>query len=268
MFGNCPSALICCLMDYLKEVEGKRVHDPLGRKMSKSERRILVPGPVIVGAGPSGLAVAACLKERGISSLILERENCIASLWNLKTYDRLHLHLPKEHCELPLMPFPPDFPRYPTKHQFLNYLEAYAKRFDIRPFFNKTVVSAEFDPRSRLWQVKTRGFKKEEEIVYQCQWLIVATGENAEEVVPEIQGMNEFAGPIIHTSSYKSGDSYRGKRVLVVGCGNSGMEVCLDLCNHNAFPSLAVRDSVSILKLSHIPYSLYIHKSKASSKNS
>ncbi|CBI28073.3 unnamed protein product, partial [Vitis vinifera] len=234
-------------MDYLKEVEGKRVHDPLGRKMSKSERRILVPGPVIVGAGPSGLAVAACLKERGISSLILERENCIASLWNLKTYDRLHLHLPKEHCELPLMPFPPDFPRYPTKHQFLNYLEAYAKRFDIRPFFNKTVVSAEFDPRSRLWQVKTRGFKKEEEIVYQCQWLIVATGENAEEVVPEIQGMNEFAGPIIHTSSYKSGDSYRGKRVLVVGCGNSGMEVCLDLCNHNAFPSLAVRDSVHVL---------------------
>ena len=243
-------------MDYLKEVEGKRVHDPLAQKM---RRIIRVAVPVIVGAGPSGLAAAACLKERGLPSLVLERENCLASLWQLKTYDRLRLHLPKEHCELPLMPFPSDFPTYPTKDQFLNYLEAYAKRFDIRPLFNKTVVCAEYDHRSRLWQVTTLGAEKEEETVYLCQWLIVATGENAEEVVPEIPGMNEFAGPIIHTSLYKSGHSYHGKKVLVVGCGNSGMEVCLDLCNHNAFPSLVVRDSVSILKLSHILYPLNIY---------
>lgn len=235
-------------MDYLKEVEGKRVHDPLAQNMSRSGRHIRVPVPVIVGAGPSGLAVAACLKERGLPSLVLERENCLASLWQLKTYDRLRLHLPKEYCQLPLMPFPPDFPTYPTKHQFLSYLEAYAERFDIRPLFNKTVLSAEYDHRSSLWQVSTQGAGKEEMTFYQCQWLIVATGENAEEVVPEIPGMDEFSGPIVHTSLYKSGHSYSGKKVLVVGCGNSGMEVCLDLSNHNAFPSLVVRDSVSILK--------------------
>lgn len=241
------------LMDYLKEVEGKRVHDHFTNNMAISRSRcIWVPGPVIVGAGPSGLATAACLKERGVPSLILERSNCIASLWQLKTYDRLRLHLPKQFCELPLMPFPSNFPTYPTKQQFLAYLEAYAKHFGLAPVFNNTVVSAEFDPRCGFWRIKTLGLKQEE-TEYVCQWLIVATGENAEEVVPDIEGMNQFEGPILHTSSYKTGELFRGKSVLVVGCGNSGMEVCLDLCNYNARPSMVVRDSVSIPNLSLIP---------------
>jgi indole-3-pyruvate monooxygenase len=231
-------------MDYLKELEGKRAHDPHNQKMAKP-RCIWVPGPVIVGAGPSGLATAACLKQRGVPSLILERADCIASLWQQKTYDRLRLHLPKQFCELPLMPFPNNFPTYPTKQQFLAYLKAYADSFDIKPVFNKTVVSAELDHRCPFWRVKTRGLKNEE-AEYASQWLIVATGENAESVVPQIEGMNEFGGPIVHTSAYKSGDMFSEKSVLVVGCGNSGMEVCLDLCNYNARPSLVVRDSVSI----------------------
>lgn len=229
-------------MDYLKELEGKRVHDPLGEKMAA--KSIWVRGPVIVGAGPSGLAAAACLKQRGVPSLIVERADCIASLWQQKTYDRLRLHLPKQFCELPLMPFPNNFPTYPTKQQFLAYLKAYADHFDIKPEFNKTVVSAELD--RRRWRVKTRGLKNEE-AEYVSQWLIVATGENAETVVPQIDGMNEFGGPIVHTSAYKSGDMFSEKSVLVIGCGNSGMEVCLDLCNYNARPSLVVRDSVHVL---------------------
>ncbi|XWS72020.1 hypothetical protein CRYUN_Cryun02cG0004700 [Craigia yunnanensis] len=202
--------------------------------------------PVIIGAGPSGLAAAACLKERGIPSLILERANCIASLWKLKTYDRLRLHLPRQFCELPLMPFPANFPTYPTKKQFAAYLESYKNHFGLDPVFNKTVVSAEFDHRCGFWRVRTLGLKQEE-TEYVSQWLIVATGENAKELVPHIEGMDDFGGPIVHTSSYKSGRLFRGKAVLVVGCGNSGMEVCLDLCDCNARPSLVVRDSVHVL---------------------
>ncbi|XP_002514307.2 indole-3-pyruvate monooxygenase YUCCA2 [Ricinus communis] len=234
-------------MEYMKEVEGKRIHDPFNKNMAISPSRcIWVPGAVIVGAGPSGLAASACLQERGVPSLILERANCIASLWQLKTYDRLRLHLPKKFCELPLMPFPSSFPTYPTKQQFLAYLEAYKEHFGIEPVFNSTVVNADFDHRCGFWRVKTLGMKQEES-EYVCQWLIVATGENAEEVVPDIEGMDSFEGPIIHTSSYKSGNLFRGKRILVVGCGNSGMEVCLDLCNYNARPSIVVRDSVHVL---------------------
>ncbi|KAI9106403.1 hypothetical protein K1719_021931 [Acacia pycnantha] len=242
-------------MDYcnVREIEGKQAHDPLfthkmsNNKSSSSLRRcVWVPGPVIVGAGPSGLAVAACLKEKGVPSVLLERSNCIASLWQLKTYDRLRLHLPKQFCELPLMGFPCDFPTYPTKQQFIDYLVSYADRFDIKPRFNETVKEAEFDSTLGFWRVRSES-KTGTTTEYVCRWLVVATGENAEAVMPEIEGAKEFGGPIKHTSLYKSGEELRGKRVLVVGCGNSGMEVCLDLCNHNARPSLVVRDAVHVL---------------------
>ncbi|KAL3650831.1 Indole-3-pyruvate monooxygenase YUCCA6 [Castilleja foliolosa] len=234
--------------DYLREIEGKTAHDPYcTNNIRKSKRCVWVPGPVIVGAGPSGLAAAACLKEKGVPSLIVERSSCIASLWQLKTYDRLRLHLPKHFCELPLMAFPEDFPTYPSKQQFVRYLEDYADRFGIRPVFNRRVVRAGFDRVLGFWRVETEGEEGEMGVEYVCRWLIAATGENAEAVVPAIEGMAEFGGNVVHTSGYKNGELYEGKRVLVVGCGNSGMEVCLDLCNHQASPALVARDAVHIL---------------------
>ena len=247
----------------LREIEGKLVHDPqrLNPKNSNTTRCILISGPLIVGAGPSGLAVAACLKKEGVPSLVLERSRCIASLWQCKTYDRLRLHLPKKFCELPLMPFPKDYPMYPTKKQFINYLEDYAKKFEINPVFNQTVENAEFDQTLGFWRVRTSttlcnsnnnsnnqgeaaGVEDSNITEYVCRWLVVATGENAEVVTPEFDGVNEFGSSILHTSLYKSGEEFRGKKVLVVGSGNSGMEVCLDLCHHDAMPTIVVRDTV------------------------
>lgn len=214
-----------------------------------ARRCVWVNGPVIVGAGPSGLAVGACLKEQGIPFVVLERADCIASLWQKRTYDRLKLHLPKQFCQLPKLPFPEHFPEYPTKKQFIDYLESYAKHFDINPQFNECVQSAKYDEACRLWRIKTVSTcgSIQSEVEYICQWLVVATGENAERVVPEIEGLKEFGGEIIHACEYKSGEKYRGKKVLVVGCGNSGMEVSLDLSNHNAKPSMVVRSTVHVL---------------------
>lgn len=82
--------------------------------------------------------------------------------------------------------------------------------------------------------------------VFVSRWLVVATGENAEPFVPEIFGMERFGGKrVVHTCGYKSGGEFRGERVLVVGCGNSGMEVSLDLCRHGAKPYMVVRNNVS-----------------------
>lgn len=207
-------------------------------KAMNSEKPVWIPGPVIIGAGPSGLAVAACLKERGVPFLILEKERCIGSLWTLKTYNRLQLHLPKETCKLPHVPFPPEVPAYPTKQQFISYLEAYAKHFAIEPMFRQEVQSAIYDARMGFWRVQSN------ESEFLCRWFIVATGENAEPVLPNIEGISDFKGSLIHTSRYKDGADFKGQKVLVVGCGNSGMEISLDLCNNDAQVSLAVRDKV------------------------
>ena len=78
-----------------------------------SRRCIWVNGPVTVGAGTSGLATAACLREQGVPYVVLEKADCIASLWQKRTYDRLKLHLPKQFWQLPKLPFPQEFPQYP-----------------------------------------------------------------------------------------------------------------------------------------------------------
>ncbi|KAL8158758.1 hypothetical protein V2J09_000295 [Rumex salicifolius] len=262
-------------MDYMKELESKRLHDHLHHhhnlkrtsvenKKDKTTslmcddnhsngpksvppRRVLFRGPIIIGAGPAGLAVAARLKQLGIPRLVLERSSCIASLWQLRTYDRLRLHLPKKFCELPDFPFPPDFPIYPTKQHFIAYLEAYAKHFGIKPVFGMTVVGAEFDVRWGMWRVAAVGDGETASTEYVSRWVVAATGENAEAVVPEVDGAEGFEGRVLHSSEYKCGEEFRGKRVLVVGCGNSGMEVSLDLWNHGASPSLVVRDTVHVL---------------------
>ncbi|XP_047076233.1 probable indole-3-pyruvate monooxygenase YUCCA5 [Lolium rigidum] len=180
-------------------------------------RRVSVDGPIIVGAGPSGLAVAASLGEEGMPFLMVEREDCIASLWQKRTYDRVKLHLPKHFCELPRMPFPDHYPEYPTRRQFIDYLVDYATKFDIKPEFNTTVLSAHYDNTSGLWHAQATSASGDQ-MEYIGRWLVVATGENAVNVVPDIPGLGGFCG-----------------------------EVSLDLCDHGAHPFMVVRDAMHVI---------------------
>ncbi|KAL2897731.1 putative indole-3-pyruvate monooxygenase YUCCA4 [Bienertia sinuspersici] len=141
------------------------------------------------------------------------------------------------------MGFPANFPKYPSKKQFISYMENYAINFNLNPKFNTEVESAKFDEETMNWRVIIKG----DEIEYVSKWLIVATGENAEPLIPEIQGIEKFSGKLVHTSLYKSGNDFGNQRVLVIGCGNSGMEVSLDLCRYDAMPHMVVRNSVHIL---------------------
>ncbi|CAO2200733.1 unnamed protein product [Urochloa humidicola] len=218
---------------------------------------VTLPGPylaIVVGAGPSGLAVAACLREKGVRFVLLEREDRIAPLWHNPANEGLKLQLPKAWLrKLPLMPFPDDFPEeHPTALQYNHYLEAYAARFEIKPEFNRTVLSARYENENEtgaLWRVRAAYTTGVGEIEYVGRWLVVATGEHADMIVPKMPGLAGFAGEVTHIGDYSSSEPYRGKRVLVVGAGrgNSGVEVALDLCAHGARTAVAARDAGHIL---------------------
>ncbi|KFK44242.1 hypothetical protein AALP_AA1G233300 [Arabis alpina] len=202
---------------------------------------------LIIGAGPAGLATSACLNRLKIPNLVLEKEDCSASLWKRRSYDRLKLHLAKQFCQLPHMPFPPNAPTFVSKVGFTNYLDAYATRFNINPRYNRNVKSAHFNGGRWIVEVENKSVTASRE-VYSAKYMVVATGENSEGVIPEIPGLvDSFEGEYLHSSEYKNGKNFAGKDVLVVGSGNSGMEIAYDLSKWKAKVSIVVRSPVHVL---------------------
>ncbi|KAK4429584.1 putative indole-3-pyruvate monooxygenase YUCCA11 [Sesamum alatum] len=202
---------------------------------------------IIVGAGPAGLATSACLNVDNIPNIVLEREDCFASLWKKRAYDRLKLHLAKQFCELPHMPFPPNAPTFVPKHGFIRYLDDYVSKFNIDPLYHRHVSSASFDHNDERWVVVATNTLLGTTEEYVAEFLVVATGENSEGYIPQIPGLDSFEGEVIHSSRYDNGTRFANRDVLVVGSGNSGMEIALDLCNWGARTSLVVRSPVHIL---------------------
>ena len=86
----------------------------------------------VIGAGPAGLAVGACLRKASLNFIILERDHKIASSWH-RHYERLHLHTVKQLSSLPYFPFPAVYPRYVPRNLMIEYLDRYAANFDLRP---------------------------------------------------------------------------------------------------------------------------------------
>lgn len=199
---------------------------------------------IVVGAGPAGLAVGACLKQAGIPCLILEQAEQVGAVWR-RHYDRLHLHTAKAFSTLPFMPFPQEYPRYPSRLQVIAYLEAYAQRFQLEPRFGQQVVAARY-VNSR-WEVQTQDNHYPQDNHYQAQNLVIAAGYTREPNLPHWTGQELFHGPVLHSSQYRNGAPFQKQKVLVVGFGNSGGEITIDLHEHGAQPALAVRSPVNVI---------------------
>ncbi|CAI0447196.1 unnamed protein product [Linum tenue] len=194
---------------------------------------------IIVGAGPAGLATSACLNMFSIPNIVLEREDCCASLWRKRAYDRLKLHLAKRFCQLPHMGFPPNSPKFVPRNDFIEYLDSYVSKFEINPRYMRQVEEAIHD--GEKWRVRVKDLGRDEsEEVYCGKYLVVATGENSEAIIPKSPGLEGFKGEVMHSNQYHNGERFEGKDVLVVGCGNSGMEIAYDLSNWGAKTSIVV----------------------------
>ncbi|KAL5204578.1 hypothetical protein ABZP36_009449 [Zizania latifolia] len=202
---------------------------------------------LIVGSGPAGLATAACLEQRRIPYVIVERESCSASLWHHRAYDRLKLHLAKEFCELPHMAYPTSTPTHVPRERFVEHLESYMDCFGICPRYCTVVESASYNESRRHWVVLTWNVDMGAKVRITTCFLVVATGENSAASILLFPGFARFTREIIHSSAYKSGKGHVGKRVLVVGAGNSGMEIAYDLATHGAHTSIVIRSPVHIM---------------------
>lgn len=192
---------------------------------------------VIIGAGPSGLATAYYLRKENLDYTILERET-VGATW-LHHYDRLHLHTLKEVSALPGLPMPADYPSFPSSHQLQAYLEQYARHFELNIQTGVDVYTADHNPDG--WHLMTS-----QGLVY-CDVLVIATGIWNGPVSPAFPGRESFRGQIIHSSTYRNAEPFQGQRVLVVGVGNSGAEIAVDLSEHGVDTSIAVREGGSFV---------------------
>ena len=194
---------------------------------------------IIVGAGPAGLAIAACLRKEGIPFLVLEQSEHIANSWH-QHYDRLHLHTVKAFSHLPFLPLPEDYPLYVSRKQLIEYFEAYAAHFDIKPLLGQQVKAIR--RMGDKWQLETSSGQ-----VFTAPRVVMATGVNRIPNIPHFKGQETFTGEIVHSRSYKNATPFQGKKVLVVGMGNTGAEIALDLSEHDIATWLSVRHPVNIV---------------------
>ncbi|WP_460953753.1 flavin-containing monooxygenase [Spirosoma litoris] len=195
---------------------------------------------LIIGAGPAGLAMAGRLAQLGLPFTVLEASDHIGFSWR-NHYDRLHLHTVKEYSALPHLPFPASYPTYVPRLQFVEYLEQYAEHFNIRPKFNQKVSSIHRNQDGQ-WQVQT------ETDLFTAERVIVATGYNRVPNAPELPGQPNFRGIIWHSYEYRNGAPFRNENVLVVGMGNTGAELALDLLENGAKPFISVRSPINIIR--------------------
>jgi len=193
---------------------------------------------LIIGASAAGLASAACLQKEGMEFIILEKTSQVATSWR-NHYDRLHLHTSKKWSALPFKKFDASVPKYPGRQQVVDYLDNYATEFDIQPLFNTEVVSVKKE--TDHWITETKNG------IYRSKYVIVATGMNHRPAIPTVDGLASFKGKQLHSSQYKNGETFAGKKVLVVGFGNSACEQAICLHEHGAYPSLSVRSAVNVL---------------------
>lgn len=195
---------------------------------------------LLIGAGPAGLAMAGRLHQAGLPYLLLEASDSLASSWR-QHYDRVHLHTVKEHSHLPHRPFPPDYPRYVSRDQLVAYYEAYAREMGIHPRLGQRVTQLLRDPGGS-WVATTQTGE-----TYQAPQVVLCTGINREPHMPTWPGMDQYGGRVLHSRAYRNGQPFAGQSVLVVGMGNTGAELAIDLHAHGARPALSVRGPVNIV---------------------
>jgi putative flavoprotein involved in K+ transport len=201
------------------------------------------PDAIVIGAGPGGLAAAAALRQRGMRPLVLERAEQLGASWR-SHYDRLHLHTTRRLSALPGLRIPRGYGRWVGRDDVVRYLEQYAEHHGLDIATGITVDRV--DRGDAGWELPATGGR-----VLASPVVVVATGHNHAPHTPDWPGRDTFTGELLHAASYRNAAPYAGRDVLVVGAGNTGAEIAVDLVEGGAGRvRLAVRTPPHIMRRS------------------
>ncbi|WP_431016459.1 flavin-containing monooxygenase [Bradyrhizobium pachyrhizi] len=205
------------------------------------------PDVLVVGGGQAGLAIAARLQQLKIDALIVDREARVGDNWR-KRYHALTLHNQVQVNHLPYMPFPPNWPTYIPKDKLANWFEAYVDAMELNFWTGTEFVGGSYDDASRRWSVELRradGTTRK----MKPRHVVMATGVSGIPNLPDIPGLENFSGTVMHSSRYEDGENWTGKRALVIGTGNSGHDIAQDLHSSGAEVTLVQRSSTLITNI-------------------
>ncbi|MEM7137361.1 MAG: NAD(P)-binding domain-containing protein [Myxococcota bacterium] len=205
-----------------------------GTPVDRSERYC------VIGAGPAGLLAARSLKHAGIPYDQFDQNDDVGGIWDIKNdwspmYESAHFISSKTVSNLPGFDMPDDYPDYPNHRQILSYLRSFARAYDLYPnmTFSTPIERAVPEREGAQWVVTLGNGEAR-----RYRGLFLCSGNTWDPNMPNYPG--EFAGRVLHSVEYRDADLFRGKRVLVVGGGNSGCDIACDAAIHadQAFISL------------------------------
>lgn len=199
----------------------------------------------LIGAGPMGLAMSKVLKEQGIAFDGFELHSDVGGLWDIEAprstmYESAHLISSKTMTEFADFPMKEEVAEYPSHREMAQYFRDFAEHFDLRNHyqFNTEVVRvAPVGENGEGWRVITRQEGEQTELIY--AGVLIANGTLSEPNMPQFPG--EFDGELIHASQYRHPEQFAGKRVLIVGAGNSGCDIAVDAVHHGASCDISMR---------------------------
>ncbi len=194
---------------------------------------------VIVGGGQSGLSAARAVRQAGLEPVILEAGDRPVGSWPMY-YDSLKLFSPAGYSAMPGMPFPADPDHYPRRDEVVDYLEGYARGLDVEIRTGSRVDTIEPDGRGFVVHIASGA------AIAACA-VIAASGSFSNPYLPRLPGHDDFAGELLHAAAYRNGDRHAGKRVIVVGAGNSAIQIGYELAQV-ATVTLATRRPVKFIR--------------------
>ena len=204
------------------------------------------PYCVIIGGGQGGIALGARLKRLGVPTLIIDQHERPGDAWR-KRYKALHLHDPVWYDHLPYLPFPDHWPVFSPKDKIADWLEMYTKVMELNYWSSTVCHHAEYDAAAQVWTVTVE--RAGAPLVLKPKQLVLATGGALSAPrIPAIPGAESFAGVQQHSSRFRSGEDWAGKRCIVLGSGTSAHDICTDLWEQGADVTMIQRASTTVVK--------------------